>query len=140
MPEATPTITPIPSGAIITIALSAPKLRASRDRPLRAACRAAAATHDAMLALASSVAELVPDDPRHVAAHEAAARLRPQWQQQVAQICRMPAALDEIPLKAALLGSLVGRDDTDTAIAPPASRLTMSLIEDVLAHEWDTAG
>jgi hypothetical protein len=93
-----------------------------------------------MTALSASVADLIQDDPRHLAATAAVDRLKPAWREQVEQASRMAAhsgcGLYE---KASLLDSLIERDDQNTALGGPALSVAASLAADVLRQRW-TAG
>jgi hypothetical protein len=109
---------------------------------LDAACHAATVSQQAMTTLSVSVANLPPDDPRHIAAYAAAALLRPRWQEQVALACHIPAlSPNALQAKATLLASMIERDGDDAVVGPPALQLAAALANDLLAYEaWDAGG
>lgn len=149
MPQAIVTHTVNPSSVAIAIALASSPDEArpvasgvpGANRTLARTCRDALVTHRAMTALATSVAALPPDDPRHAAAHDAAALLLPDWQAQVGRVCAMPGENEQaLQLKARLLSTLFDRDEADLVIGGPVLSLAASLVDDVLVRTWSDAG
>jgi len=128
-------------GSCVPRAVIAPAAVPSReDANLRENCRAATASLRAMTALSASVADLIQDDPLHLAACAAVDRLKPAWREQVEQASRMPAhSASGLYEKASLLDSLIERDDQNTALGGAALSVAASLAADVLHQRW-TAG
>ena len=113
---------------------AAPFARANFD--LQQACDAARVAHRAMTLLATSVATLSPEDPRHGAAHAAVDLLRPQWRRHLEAACRLtPSTRGDWIAKSSLLASLVERDETDSVVGGPALQLAASLADDLLCEE-----
>ena len=104
-----------------------------QDAILRDACRSAAVTFKAMDALALSVADLPPSDPRHAAADAAIERLRPLWTDQVEQARTVPAVGPSgLRDKAELLVWLIDLDEDGSVPGNPVLSLAASLAMDVL--------
>ena len=143
MPQATPTHTRNP--VAVALQPAACRLQAPVDRDgltyqdaiLRDACRAAATTQKAMVAMSLSVADLAADDPVRGAANAAVARLRPQWAHEIQQASTVPAAGPSgLRDKAELLGTLIDRDEDGTVLGGPVLSLAASLAADVLQQHW----
>ena len=93
-------------------------------------------SHEAMLALSTSVADLPPDDARHAAADAAIDVLKPAWQDQMKQAWSTPAIGSAgLHDKAALLDSLIDREDDGSCWGNPLLSLAASLAEDVLRQQ-----
>ena len=107
---------------------------ATCDARLGAASAAALATQAAMRALSTSVADVLPDDPRHAAAYAASDLLRRRWRNEIARVCRLPArGRAGFVAKSVLLSRLVDRDEEDAVLGGPAAEVAASLADDVLA-------
>ncbi len=146
MSQAVPTHTRIPFGVTILVEVSNSSGAAdnhtgadsSHDVRLGDACRAALVTHGCMTALSTSVADLLPEDPRHAAAYAAIDLLKPRWATEIAKACRTPAAGPRGLLsKASLLEALVVRDEADVVQGGPALQLAASLADDLLVRAGD---
>ena len=73
--------------------------------------------------------------PRHAAAYAAIEYLRPSWLEQVAEVCRLPAAGPRgFQAKSKALSELLERDDDGAVQGGPALRVAASLARDILAH------
>jgi hypothetical protein len=138
MPQATHRHTPTPAVVALQIAsgcfASPPSMAEGRltyqDAILREACDAARVTHAALMALALSVADLAPTDPRHEAA---VAQLRAQWAHEVEQVWTTPAAGPSgLRDKARLLEGLLDHVGDGAASGGPVLALAASLTDDVL--------
>lgn len=137
MSQATNTHTRYLSGVTLLCAFhgSPPDVRAlHQDRQLRSACEGALVSNRAMMALAQSVATLLPADPRHAAAYAAVDLLRPDWRRALDRACALaPSTRDGLLAKSGLLASLVERDELDAVVGGPVAQLAASLADDLLS-------
>lgn len=147
MPQAVDTITRAMSGTpqAFTVAVSvafpppAGPASSSADGRLDDACRAAMATYSAMQDLLTSVSELLPGDPRHVAAYAASGLLQTRFEEHLSRVC-LTRAEDNVGwrAKSALISELIDRDEHDAVLGGPAARVAASLAEDILTTETRT--
>ena len=107
------------------------------DECLQRACAAAQSAGAARAALAASVADMDPADPRHEAAYRTADSMRPAWELDIDHVCRAQAStVAGLVAKARLASSLIDRGEGDVAVGGPAMRVAASLVDDLLAAEW----